>query len=162
MAATTDIFNRGGHDYKGSFAADSAKVTFATGGSSQAGGVGLLTQNLSVNYTQQVTRIYEIGSQATFYVGGRTQGQATLGRIFGPRKIQTAFYHKYGDVCQAADNTINFELEAGCAGGPGVEFAKTGFTIHNAVITSMGFTVQAQDMIINEQVQLMFVAMSYA
>jgi hypothetical protein len=158
----TDVFSRGGHDFKGSFAADSAKVVFAGGGDLQAGGVGLLTQNLSVNYTQQITRLYEIGSQNTYYVGGRTQGQATLGRVFGPRALQLGFYQKFGDVCKAADNTINFSLEAGCASGAQADYAKAGFTIHNAVITSMGFTVQAQDMIINEQVQLMFVALSYA
>ena len=158
----TDVFSRGGHDFKGSFSADSAKVVFAGGGDLQAGGVGLLTQNLSVNYTQQITRLYEIGSQNTYYVGGRTQGQATLGRVFGPRALQLGFYQKFGDVCKAADNTIDFSLEAGCASGSQADFEKAGFTIHNAVITSMGFTVQAQDMIINEQVQLMFVALSYA
>lgn len=158
----TDVFQRGGHDFKGSFSADSAKVVFAGGGNLDAGGVGLLTQNLSVNYTQQVTRLFEIGSQNTYYVGGRTQGQATLGRVFGPRALQLGFYQKFGNVCDASDNTINFSLEAGCQGGADADFAKAGFTIHNAVITSMGFTVQAQDMIINEQVQLMFVALSYA
>jgi len=158
----TDVFQRGGHDYKGSFSADSAKVVFASGGELEAGGVGLLTQNLSVSYNQQITRLFEIGSQNTYYVGGRTAGQATLGRVFGPRALQIGFYNKFGDVCSAADNTINFSLEAGCDTATGSDFAKAGFTIHNAVITSMGFTVQAQDMIINEQVQLMFVALSFA
>jgi hypothetical protein len=171
-----DVYARGGHEFKGSFSADAAKVVFAGGGVLQAGGLGLLTQGLNVSYQQQISRIYEIGSQNTYYVGGRTQGSANLERVFGPRAISVGFYKKYGDVCAAGDNTIDFSLEAGCNPGHGagafgaatgaaigpVQFAKQGFTLHNCVITSMGFSVRAQDMIINEQVQMMFAHMDYA
>jgi hypothetical protein len=166
-----DVYSRGGHEFKGSFSADAAKVVFAGGGVLEAGGIGLLTQGLNVSYQQQISRIYEIGSQNTYYVGGRTQGSANMERVFGPRVMTAAFYKKYGDVCAAGDNTIDFSLEAGCeqpgsftgASGlvHGAAFAKQGFTLHNCVITSMGFSVRAQDMIINEQVQMMFAHMDY-
>jgi hypothetical protein len=166
-----DVYSRGGHDFNGSFAADAAKVVFAAGAELNAGGVGLLTQGLNVSYQQQISRIYEIGSQKTYYVGGRTQGSANMERVFGPRVLSSAFYKKFGDVCSARDNLINFQLEAGCEQGGswtgnsglmhGAAFAKAGFSLHNCVITSMGFSVRAQDMIINEQVQLMFAHMDY-
>ena len=166
-----DVYSRGGHEFNGSFAADAAKVVFAAAKELNAGGVGLLTQGLNVSYQQQVSRIYEIGSQKTYYVGGRTQGSANMERVFGPRILSSAFYKKFGDVCHAADNLINFQLQAGCrqpdshTGGHGLVagggFAQAGFSLHNCVITSMGFSVRAQDMIINEQVQLMFAHMDY-
>ena len=58
MAA--DVFSRQGQDFGGSFAADAAKVVFSATDLND-GGVGLLTQSLSFNYTQSITRMYEIG-----------------------------------------------------------------------------------------------------
>jgi hypothetical protein len=158
MAA--DVFSRQGQDFGGSFAADAAKVVFSATDLND-GGVGLLTQSLSFNYTQSITRMYEIGSQKTFYVAGRAQGQATLARVLGPRPVQLAFYQKYGNVCNAASNNIDFVADTGCQAGGADSF--TGgvyaFTLRGAVITSIQVSVQANDMIINESLTLMYIAL---
>lgn len=180
-----DVFAREGNDFQGSFASDGAKVVFsnpapstATSGSgagtgaqnSDFLGVGMLTQQLSVQYSQAITRLYEIGTNFTFLVAGRTQGQITLARVLGPRPVQLAFYTKYGNVCNADTNNINFETETGCRQGQNAN-ALTGdiqgglgtghkFGIHNAVITNLGVTINAQDMMINEQITMMFVQMT--
>lgn len=159
-----DIFSRAGQDFKGSFAADAARVAFA-GGSADLLGVGLLTQTISVNYTQALTRLYEIGTNYTYIVAGRTAGQLAMGRVLGPRPIQLGFYAKYGNVCNAATNNLNFEAETGCPTGenPGNTGGLSGtytFGIRNAVITNIAITVSAQDMIINEQLQMMFVSLN--
>lgn len=159
-----DIFSRSGSDFRGSFASDAAKVVFS--GSQQDGlsaGVGLLTQNMAVNYTQQVTRLYEIGTNFTYLIAGRTQGQLSMGRILGPRPVQIGFYTKYGSVCNAATNNLNFEATTGCQGGenPSVtgEGASIRFGVKNAVITNIALTVAAMDMIINEQLAMMFISL---
>jgi len=174
MAA--DIYSRAGNDFGGAFAADAAKVVFgsdflgagtATASGTRAGGVGLLTQNLQIQYSQAVTRLYEIGSNATFLVAGRTQGQASMGRVLGPRAVNIAFYTKYGNVCNAGQNNINFEADAGCPENAGLYYGGGGatasgsytFIIRYVVITNIGIAVAAQDMIINEQLQLMFISL---
>ena len=160
--ATTDIFGRSGNDFGGSFSADAAKIIFATGGSGSptagaSGGVGLLCQNLQVSYQKQVTKIYEVGSTFAFYLEGRAQGMAGMSRVMGPRPVQTQFYRNYGDVCNAANNNINFSLAAGCKTDSAL--AKLNLLIKNVVLVSIAFTVAAADMVVNEQLQSMFMAL---
>lgn len=161
-----DIFTRASDAFGGSFSADAAQVTFAQRGflsetSSVKGGgdVGMLVQQLQFTYQQQVTRVYEIGTQLTFYVAGRTSGQLSMGRVLGPRPVALAFYQKYGDVCEAATNNLDIQLAAGCS-FPG-EFRSVNaqlyaFTMKYVVITSIGVSMTAQDMMINEQLMAMF------
>ena len=169
-----DLFGRFADSYGGAFAADAAKVTFASdpgilgagaginGGdgtlTNDSGGVGMLTQQLSFNYQQQITRIYEIGTNYSFYVAGRTQGNLTVGRVLGPRPIAIAFYKKYGDACQAATNHLDIEMATGCQLVGGFNQAYS-FAMKFCVITSIGVSVQAQDMMINEQLQIMFASL---
>ncbi len=165
-----DIYNRAGNQFGGSFASDAAKIVFGSGGSGgggdiigTSGGVGLLTQTAQMNYSQQVTRLYEIGSNFTFLVAGRTQGGVSMGRVLGPRPVQTQFYKNYGNVCNAANNNMTILMETGCpvgtGGGIGGGLGQLGFLIKNCVIVSLGISVAAQDMIINEQFQAMFVSL---
>lgn len=166
-----DLFGRFADAYGGAFAADAARITFASDPgllgrgaasgenvTSQNGGVGMLTQQLSFNYQQQITRIYEIGTNYSFYVAGRTQGNLTIGRVIGPRPIAIAFYKKYGDVCQAATNHLDIEMATGCSTIGGFNQAYS-FSMKFCVIMSIGVSVQAQDMMINEQLQVMFASL---
>ena len=163
-----DIFSRAGNDFRGAFSADAARVVFAGQGalSTDAGGVGLLTQNLSLNYSQQVTRLYEIGTQATYLVAGRTFGSIGMGRVLGPRSVQMSFYTRYGNVCNAAQNNFNLEMDAACTTSPNSNQAAVGqgsgnyrFAIRNVVITNFGLTMAAMDMLVNEQLQMLYVSL---
>jgi len=156
-----DVFSRAGNEFGGAVAADAAKVVFAAPDLDGAG-VGMLVQQLSLNYQQQITRVYEIGSDKTFYIAGRTQGQVSMARIMGPRPIQLGFYTKFGNVCNAAQNNIDFVAGAGCASESGGSFQNSSyaFTIKHAVIVNLGITINAQDMVINEAVALMFTALN--
>jgi hypothetical protein len=155
-AIKTDIFGRLPLEFGGAFAADAAVCAF--GGQGIAGGVGLLTQQLSFQYQQQITRLYEVGSRKTFYVAGRSQGNANIARVLGPRPVSAAFYALYGDVCNAANNTLVFGLATGCE-LPGDLGAQVAFTLLGCVITSIGITVAAENMIVNENLTLMYVAL---
>ena len=154
-----DLFDRAGNDYGGSFASDAAKIVFS------GAGVGLLTQQFQVQYQQQVTRLYEIGSNQTFLVSGRAQGSLTIARVLGPRAVQTAFYGTYGNSCNAATNNLAIVLETGCpkgtSGNPGQSggLGKLAFNIKNVVLTSVGISVTAQEMVVNESLQAIFVSL---
>lgn len=162
-----DLFGRQTDLFGGSFAVDGAMVTFAdlvsgtsigTGAGPAGGGVGLLTQTITVAYQQMITRLYEIGTNFHFFVSGRTQGNAGLNRVLGPRPIQVAFYQKFGNVCFAATNNIKISLATGCA-SPGA-FAASGsvfaFDLLYNVINQLTIAVNVQDMLFNEAVSLMF------
>ena len=161
-----DIFERTGNTLGGTFAADAATIVFATGGvggnaAGGSGGVGLLTQNVQVGYQQQVTRLYEVGSNYTFLVAGRTMGTLSLGRVLGPRPVQTQFYQNYGNVCNAANNIINLAMTEACTAGStsGSGTGSLAFKLNNVVLTSISISIAAQDMLVNEQVQAMFVSL---
>lgn len=148
-----DIFNRNASNLAGVFTADSAKLVLK-------GNLGVLVQQLQVNYAQTVTRLYEVGANGpngasnTYYVGGRTNGQMSLNRVVGPSNSITAFYYQYGDVCKANQNQINLTLtQTDCSTG---SKGSTNYTVSAAVITNVSVGVAAQDMLITDASQLMF------
>jgi len=156
-----ELFTRTATTLGGVFAADTVVVTFGSGISTA------LVQNMQITYSQNVTRLYEIGlnpagGSSTYYVGGRTQGQLSLGRIIGPAVTLAAFYATFGNVCSARTNTLGFGLvNPDCSFvGPSLPGAGTmTYTCMFCVITQLGISVQAQDMIINESSTLMFGAL---
>lgn len=164
-----DMFSRTGNELKGSFAADAAKITFGVVTQDALDDIGLLCQQIQVRYSQNITRIWEIGTQNTYLIAGRCQGQAGLSRVLGPRPISVQFYNTYGNVCLAGGNIINFQADTGCPTGnftPVGEATPGGltedtflFVMHNTVITDFSVVVGANDMVANEQVQLMFVSL---
>jgi hypothetical protein len=175
-----DFFSRKTDIFGGAFSSDSARVTFPNVGGVAGqftANVGLLIQNLSMGYSQQVTRLYEVGTPAIYYVGGRTSGEGNISRIVGPRLITSAFYEKYGDVCQAATNSLQFAASTGC-GAKGstqsIEGAQNSFTqnpngvqgaaeftAYFVVITQLQLTVNAENVVIGENLAYMFSSLEY-
>lgn len=155
-----DVYGRSTDAFGGSFAADQGKITFPQLINNQGADSGLLIQNMSATYTQQVTRLFEVGSPNIYYVGGRTSGQANIARVVGPRKIAKEFYLTYGDICRARTNTLHFSVSAGCDGST-TGVARASFTAHFVVIVTIGIAVAAADMLINEQLAMMFSSLLY-
>jgi len=154
------IFNRNTDHFGGAFASDSGTLSFPALINSQGADAGLLIQNMSVNYTQQVTRLFEVGSPKIYYVGGRTSGNASIARVIGPRKIAKEFYLTYGDICRARTNTLHFALSVGC-GDDTAAVSRASYTAHFVVITTIGIGITAADMLINEQLAMMFSSFVY-
>lgn len=154
-----DLYGRLAPQFGGAFAADSAILAFA--GLGLAGGVGLLTQQLNFSYQQQITRIYEVGTNWTYYVVGRAMGNFSLARVLGPRPLIFSFYSVYGNACNAATNTITFSMQQGCYSplDPQALATLRFMWLVGCVIQSVGFSAQAEQMIINEQAQGMFVSL---
>lgn len=151
-----DIFNRKTDLFGGAFASDSSELILP--GSDAA--TGLLVQQLQFTYAQQVTRLYEIGSHAIYYVGGRTNGDATISRVLGPKELAAEFYSDYGDLCKAGSNTLQFKMTAQCDTGVATR-ADAHLTLGMTVITQVGVTMTAQDMLINEQLRMMYSGLKY-
>ena len=143
-----DVFGRD-IQIGGGFKADGAKVTFAGKGCKE----GLLVQNISIQYQQQVNRLYEVGCPEVYLIAGRTNGTISMARVIGPKGIMKDFYSEYGDPCETKSLTI--ELSPGLCQGA----SNSAVTANKVIITSIGISVSANDMLINEQMQLMFVTL---
>lgn len=154
--AGSDIFGRAAPEFGGAIAADSVKLNFAGGGTTLTD-TGMLAQQLQIQYQQQVTRIYEIGTNFTYFVVGRTAGQVSMNRIIGPKAVNVAFYKQYGDACKAAQNNLTFKAASGCfTDGAGTSTAESTYTVKHALINQIGMSVNSSDMLVNEQVAMMF------
>ena len=149
----SDIFSRT-IGFGGAFSADGAVISFGANM-----GAGMLAQSISWQYMQNIQRLYELGSSNVFLVAGRTSGQASVQRIMGPTAIASSFYTTFGNVCNALTNTIAFQAVAKCgSGGTG---QTVNLSLGNCVIQSYGGGVQAEQMVVNEQIALMFLFMTY-
>lgn len=140
---------QGAQTYNGGFRADQLTLTF--GGQNVS---GFLVQNVQFQFSQQITMLYEIGSENVYYVGGRAQGSATLARVVGPAPLAKQFITTFNNLCSPQD--INFNASAGCkAGGPN-------YTLQDAVLTTISVSVTSQEVVINEQLQFIFVNLDMA
>jgi len=175
----SDIYQRQKTQFAGAFASDVAALTLA----GATTGLGIV-QNVQISFAQQVARIYDVsnggsagglgaGTVPVFYVGGRTQGQGTIARILGPQSASLCdFYLAMGNVCAPQDLTFTFAGGCGLTGvakqlkatvpvklanayGTGT-FNKVAYTVTGALMTNIGVTVGSQDMLVNENITLMF------
>lgn len=154
-----DIFSRTSQKIAGSFTVDATRISFGA-----FFGVGLITQQLGLQYAQRINRLYEVGTNNVYYVVGVAEGTVNMSRIVGPTAAVSKFYKKFGDACNSASNTV--ELTAGssfCSTSPGASAIPSNsitYTMSGMVITTIGMTVAVPDMTINEQVAALFVNLS--
>lgn len=141
--ANPDIFSREATIGE-PFSADDTEFLFV-GGEAQT----MIVQSLAVNYRQNITRLWEIGSDKQYFVSGHQEGDATMARVVGPKPIASAFMSQYGNVCNIQENHITFVVKGDCS-TKGGRIKVTG-----VVITQVAYNVRAQDMVINEQVSML-------
>lgn len=164
------IYERQKTAFAGSFPSDLA--TFTLAGDTVALGI---IQQVQLQFSQQVARIYDVsnggasfaGKVPVYYVGGRTQGQGSIGRVLGPNSGQLCeFYQKMGNICNPQDLTFNFQggCDAGSVSvGNGVSAAPSAsvsYTIESALMQNLSIGTDSNSMIVNENVGLMFANMS--
>lgn len=157
----TDIYSRN-TTHGGSFSADSVGLLFPAAGIAQVGQIGLLAQNLAISYRQMITRLYEIGSAAVFYVGGRTQGDGSLGRVIGPQVLNDSFYTRYGNVCNAGDNILEFRAGFGCGTTANVGSQRSTRVIaYFVVLNNLALQINAEQIVITENAAFTFGGLQY-
>ncbi len=152
-----DVFKRTDLNWGGAFSADRGLLI------PNDGLTGILMQNLGLTYSQQVSRVYEIGTQgmvtSVYYVGGRSAGNFTTSHIIGPKVTMGNFYRKFSDVCQAAKSTLGIGLQANCDGAASTPVT---YRAKYCVLTQIGLGVQASDFLINDNSQVMFSNLEYS
>lgn len=126
------------------------------------GGVGLLIQNVQLQYQQQLNFIYDLSNpQAVYYVAGRAEGTLQIGKVVGDQSGMALFFQTFGNVCEDRQSaTINGLT--GCNSvttGPTIN-AQQGFTIADPIIASYGLSMTVNEGIVSEQVQMRFTDMS--
>lgn len=112
----------------------------------------MLVQNFTAQYQQNVNRLYEVGSFKTYFIAGRTSGTMQIKRIVGGKGIGANFIKQFADVCKIQGNHFSISLSAGCSSGQDLGSLQ----FEGVVITSIAYSVAAQDMIINEDFTLLF------
>lgn len=126
------------------FSADDSELLFV-GGDAQT----MVVQQLSINYQQTITRLWEVGSSKQYFVSGHQQGTANMARVVGPKPVAGAFMTQYGDVCNIQSNHITFVVKGDCS-TKGGRIKVTG-----VVITQVAYSIRAQDMVVNETVDML-------
>lgn len=159
MAVVTDVWGKTAPQFNGAYNVDSSLLSFA--GLGLPAGAGLISQQIQISYSQNIQRVYELGTTYQYYVVGRAQGQAGLQRVLGPRPLIFAFYSIYGNACNAATNTITFSMQAGCFAVDDLQAAANlrFMWMTGVVIQGLSLSAQAEQMMLNEQSQMMFVGL---
>lgn len=75
-----------------------------------------LVQNFSLSHNRQFSRIFELGSERSYFISGRTTGQIALGRVLyhGP-SILRALYATYQDTAAGSAQVKPFDAMANVA-----------------------------------------------
>ena len=128
------------------YTSDDTTLTFNNGGDAE----NLVVQRVSITYTQQISRAFEIGSNKAYFVAGNQDGTAEITRLAGPGALVGGFIKQYGDVCNAPENTLMIRKGQGACDGEGGEVHAQG-----CVITSVAYTMQAENMTIQETTNLL-------
>jgi len=123
------------------------------------GGAGAVVQQLQIQFERSMNLLYEIGSQNVYYVGDRRRGTIQGSRIVAGSGNFRAMITKYGDMCRANTNTLTLKAESGACGGGGG--GNVTYDCKGVVLTSIGASVTAQDIVITESVGFQFVELEY-
>lgn len=155
------VFTSSSQVAAGTFSAQMGGMT-----TDQGKALGLVT-NCNIQFSQQVNRIFDmntdnkVGDQSPmYYIGGRAQGQLTIGRVLGPQGSPCKFYQTFGDVCDIqATMTLTFQGgKPSGGGGQGVKCGTDEITLEmkQPLLTNIGITQNSNDNVVNENVTLMF------
>lgn len=176
MANGTDYFNAN-PTFGGAFAMDEATLTFAAGaGNDVETGLGQLVQQMQVQYSRPVQRIFELGmSKATYYVVGRAEGNISISRLAAPGTIQDDFIQKFSDICRVPNNTFNVTPSPGvdCDDDAAVNVTGENFTpitrgnvkvkrfqFDYCLVTGIQFSMDVKALGLTENMSMIFAKMS--
>jgi len=156
-----DIFGKREQVYGGGFTSDTGIIEAGTKLS------GLMMQSLQITYQRPITKVYDLGvylkESRVYYVEGRPNGTMQIGRIVGFGYAMGAFYTEYGNACLAGEKTLRLKLGSSVCPPSGFDLAIKGVktvSMSACVLTSVGLSVQAQQLIVNENSAMEFANMT--
>ena len=161
--------------YKGAFrTTQNSALTFNNG-------AGLtLIQNLQVSHQQPVTPLFEVGTNNRYYVVGKASGTFSATQILGFGDDALKQVTSLADPCTGNRRLVLAIPSAYCTptalpDPPGVKTEVAGagavagaalkadltLTLDGVLLQSVGFTIAAQDNLINSQIQGLLTDLSY-
>lgn len=148
-----DIFGRANSGFGGAFTSALAQLNISGDGAT----IGkLLITNLNATYNQPISRIYEIATDKAYFVVGRPDGNGSIGSVFGPKVYSQAAYARLADPCQTNNLELKSDGDASCNAVGEPTGGGWGRRLTHVILQTLGFQVNAQDMLINENVSFQF------
>jgi hypothetical protein len=118
--------------------------------------VGALVQSIALNYSREITRVWELGSLNQYYIQGHTQGQGQLQQIVGPQGVVSAMVSTMSDICAASGLVMSLSAaNEACTGNAGLTV-----TLTAPIVTNVSMGAQAQNMVVDSGMTFTFVSMS--
>lgn len=135
-----------------------------------------LIQNLQVSHQQPVTLLFEVGTNNRYYVVGKASGTFSATQILGfgdaalkqvtaladpcsPRQLVLAIPSAFCESVPGATGPIVGPIAAVFGGGN--VGRKLTLTLEGVLLQSVGFSVAAQDNLINSQLQGLMTDLKY-
>lgn len=160
--AGTDIFgyNRNPKP-QGVFSSSESFLKFGNAGGTTATSdasslLGALIQTWGVAYQNNVTEIFELGSDAIYWVKGRPTGSGQIGRIIGFKNVKL-FPDSAYDACLGG---CTMEIEASPGKCPNQTATKVTLSLGGVIVTSIGFEATVADTRINESLSFKFATLA--
>jgi hypothetical protein len=158
---------------RGVFSTEDSLLQFGTRTASQADATGMLVQNWSVTYAQNVQEVFELGSNTLYWVKGRPQGGGRIARVVGVKDADLPgssglFPPEAFDICLGG---ALFELKVRGGNCDAVldqqnpnNLESTGkqlnISMEGCVITSIGFSADVNDTRVLESVEWRFTSLA--
>jgi hypothetical protein len=146
------------------FSTEDSLLTF--GGSNVGDGgdgsasLGLLVQNWQMQYQQQVMELFEIGTNALYWSKGRPVGNGAVGRIIGDADADSEkkgfFPKKAYDLCDGGELVVITAKSGACEG---FKVKEVSISMDGVVVTSIGFSMQVQDVQLRENIGWRFASL---
>ena len=138
----------------GVFSSEDSALTIA---GTSATATAFLIQNWSIQYQQQVEELFEIGSNRLYWSKGHPIGQGSIARIVGANKGDMPgtglFPQEAYDICDGGASMTIQAVGGHCAASAGTPFTMdqgVNLAMNGCVITSIGYSMQVQDVRIIE------------
>lgn len=146
---------------KGVFSTEDSMLTFG----SVKNPIGYLVQQWQITYQQQVTELFEIGSNALYWAKGRPRGDGVIGRVIGDVDADSPnkgfFPPEAYDLCKGGV-LLKLTAKSGACQNPN-SFAsgvkQLSVDMDGCVVTTVGFSMRVADVMLNEQMGWRFAFM---
>lgn len=141
-----DIFGYNRSGATDIFTAEKSKLSI-----SGVSGADSLIQGWQLDYHQQISPIYEIGSSKVYWVKANPLGNGSITKIVGasPMKIGSS-------LCDKSGTTITIKAGGSCNGGGGATI-----TCNGVIVTSVGFQSQSSSPTVSQNIGFQFASMHY-
>jgi len=144
----------------GVFSISKSLVKFgaAGGNANPANLIGALIQSWNVSYQNNVTEIFELGSDNIYWIKGRPTGAGNIGRIIGLSNVKL-FPDEAYDACNGG---VTMEIAAQPGACPGVDIHGVDIKTNGTIIVQIGFDANVADTRINEGIAFRFASLELA